>query len=303
MTRAFLTSGDLIADRRAQYAEMMFESGDRIPAADLMRQAMDIVPGWVPGWFRLGEMEAEAGDRDAAADAWQRVLLADPEDHFGAGLKMAALGLTTQPEAPPAAYVETLFDAYAPTFEKALLDKLGYRVPGLLDEAIRRHAPISAFRHAIDLGCGTGLMGELLRSKVTYLEGTDLSDAMLQKARDKSLYDKLEQRDVNVQPTETGFADLVVAADVFVYVGDLERAFVNIRQALAIDGLFAFSVEVHNQPGDLLLQQSLRFTHSEPYVRRLLADHGFELLELKREPIRMDRGEPLQGLIVVARRS
>jgi tetratricopeptide (TPR) repeat protein len=66
-----LSSGDLVADRRASYAQMLFEAGDHLPAAELMREALALAPDWAAGWFRLGEMLAEAGELAAAADAWR----------------------------------------------------------------------------------------------------------------------------------------------------------------------------------------------------------------------------------------
>jgi len=303
MTRAFLSSGDLIADRRAHYAEMLFEAGDHAGAADLMQQALEIAPDWVPGLFRLGEMEEKAGRLEAAAEAWRNVLRADAEDRFGASLKLASLGLTAQPDAPPAAYVETLFDAYAPTFETALIEKLDYRVPEFLADAIVRAGGGRSFRHAVDLGCGTGLMGERLRRSASFLEGIDLSDAMLRKAEEKRIYDRLARGDVNLLEKSEAPADLVVAADVFVYVGSLDRAFANVAAMLEPGGLFAFSVETHETEDELVLQPSLRFTHSASYIRRLLERHGFEPLEMSKAVIRYDRGEPLTGIVAVARRA
>lgn len=303
MARAFLSSGDLIADRRASYADMLFESGDHAAAADLMRQALEIVPDWAAGLFRLGEMEEAAGNTDTAAQTWRTLLELDPGDRFGAGLKLAATGHATVPNTPPAAYVETLFDAYAPTFETALLGKLDYRVPELLADAINTAAPRRRFRSVLDLGCGTGLMGPYFRAEADELAGIDLSEAMLQKAAEKHVYDRLAKGDVNELDMPPDSADLIIAADVFVYVGNLDRAFGNVARILAPEGLFAFSVENHAGEDELILQPSLRYTHSDSYVRRLLDAHSMTLLTLDRQAIRLDRGELLQGLIVVAKRS
>jgi predicted TPR repeat methyltransferase len=301
MARAFLSSGDLIADRRASYADMLFESGDHAAAADLMRQALEIVPDWTAGLFRLGEMEDAAGHGDAAAKAWRTLLQLDSSDHFGAGLKLAASGHASVPHTPPTAYVETLFDAYAPTFESALLEKLDYRVPELLANAIKKAAPERRYRSMLDLGCGTGLMGPYFRNDADHLTGMDLSEAMLQKAAEKQIYDNLAKGDVNELDAAAHSTDLIVAADVFVYVGDLDRAFANVARTLAPEGLFAFSVENHAGDDELVLQSSLRYTHSEGYVRRLLTENAMSPVSLESKTIRMDRGEPLQGLIVVAK--
>ncbi|WP_370462033.1 methyltransferase domain-containing protein [Phyllobacterium sp. SYP-B3895] len=301
LARAFLSSGDLIADRRASYADMLFDGGEHAAAADLMRQALEIVPEWAAGLFRLGEMEEAAGNGDAAAIVWKRLVELDVEDRFGAGLKLAASGRGDIPVTPPTAYVETLFDAYAPTFESALLEKLDYRVPWLLAAAVEKAAPGRRFASALDLGCGTGLMGPLLRARCQHLVGIDLSEVMLQRAAEKNVYDSLAKGDVNELDVPANEADLIIAADVFVYVGALDRAFAKIASALAADGLLAFSVETHDGDDGLVLQQSLRYTHSEAYVRRLLAVHSMTPVSIVRETIRMDRGEPLSGLIVVAK--
>lgn len=301
MARAFHSSGDLIADRRASYADMLFDSGDPAAAADLMAQALELVPDWTAGRFRLGEMFEAAGQHGQAAAAWREVLECDPEDRFGAGLKLAATGYAAVPATPPLAYVETLFDAYAPTFESALLDKLDYRVPELLAHAIEVHGGARRYHSVLDLGCGTGLMGPYVRPIADRLGGMDLSEAMLQKAAEKQVYDDLLKSDVNEFEVKPGSVDLVIAADVFVYVGDLDRAFAAIATSLAVDGLFVFSVENHESSDEPILQPSLRYTHSQAYVERLLSTHGLALISLARETIRLDRGEPLQGLIVVAK--
>jgi predicted TPR repeat methyltransferase len=302
VARAFHSSGDLIADRRASYADMLFDSGDFAAAADLMMQALELVPEWTAGRFRLGEMWEASGRHEDAASAWRTVLEKDPDDHFGAGLKLAATGHAAVPATPPPAYVETLFDAYAPTFETALLDRLEYRIPELLAHAIEVHGGARRYHSVLDLGCGTGLMGPYVRPLADRLDGMDLSELMLQKAAEKQIYDNLIKGDVNDFEVVHQSIDLVIAADVFIYVGDLDRAFGLVAQSLAADGLFAFSVENQEDSDSPVLQPSLRYTHSQAYITRLLASHAMILVSLICEAIRLDRGEPLLGLIVVARR-
>jgi predicted TPR repeat methyltransferase len=302
MTSVFLSSGDLLADRRASYAEMLRSAGDASAAADLMRQALERVPDWAAGHFRLGEMAEEAGELGAAAEAWREVLRLDTQDRFGAGLKLAALGLAPTPDAPPAAYVESLFDAYAPTFESALVEKLGYRVPGLIAEAVAAARPDAVFRHAVDLGCGTGLMGGYLRGRAHFLEGVDLSESMLQKAAEKRIYDRLERADINHLELRGPPADLVVAADVFVYLGALGTALANVAAMLEPGGLFVFSVERHEAAQDYVLGASLRFAHSPAYIRRILGESGFVVRGLAEAELRRDRDMPVPGLVVTAER-
>src|SRR3954468_10528358 len=126
------TSGDLLADRRHDYAEMLFASGDRAAAAELMLGALELAPEWALGWFRMGEMHEAAGAIDQAAEAWRMARKLDPDDRAGAALKLELIGRAPVSDAPPGAFVEALFDQYAQVFDNALVDKLEYRVPQLL---------------------------------------------------------------------------------------------------------------------------------------------------------------------------
>jgi predicted TPR repeat methyltransferase len=296
-----LSSGDLLADRRASYAEMLLEGGDTHAAADLMRDALALAPGFSAGWFRLGEMLEIAGRAPEAEEAWREALRLDPQDRMGAALKLGLTASTTGVLAPPSAFVETLFDQYAGEFDAALVERLGYRVPELLQEALSASG-CTAFAHAVDLGCGTGLMGERLHGAASFLEGYDISAGMLKEAEAKRIYDRLERQDLQLLPALSPVADLVTAADVFMYVGELERLFARVAELLLPGGHFAFSVELNEGPEDLVLRPSRRYAHSKAYVERLLAEKGFVLVSQTVATIRMDRGEAVVGLIVVARR-
>ena len=301
MTPLQVSSGDLNADRRADFAEMLLASGEPAQAAELLLGALDLAPRWAAGWFRLGEMREAAGSPDQAAKAWTMALTLDPADRLGATLKLQLTGHTPAAAAPPSAFVETLFDHYADSFEDGLVQKLGYRMPDVLAKAIRAARP-GRFRLALDLGCGTGLMGERLRPMVDRLEGYDISAGMLRKARAKGIYDLLAKADLQHFSHKGEKADLAVAADVFIYVGALERVVGAIADSLANEGLFAFSVETLAAGDGFALLLSRRYAHSEAYVRRVLAASGLSILSLESTTIRHDRNVPVEGLAVVAAR-
>lgn len=294
------SSGDLLADRRADYAEMLFGSGEHAAAAELMLGALELAPGWAMGWFRLGEFHEAAGALGEAAQAWRMALKLEPADRPGAALKLALIGAVPAAEAPPSAFVEALFDQYAEKFDDALVRTLQYRVPDLLIEAIRAAAR-EHFGIALDLGCGTGLMGERLRPVADVLEGYDISAEMLRKARSKGVYDRLAKADLQAFAYDGPKADLVTAADVFMYVGALDKIVAAVAAASREGGLFAFSVERHSGPEGFVLGDTRRYAHSETYVRDVLMRNGFSVLSLERHVIRQDRNEPVEGLIVVAK--
>lgn len=327
MTSLQFSSGDLVADRRADYAEMLVEGGDVAAAVELLADTLALVPAWAAGWYRLGEMREAAGERAAAAEAFAEALRLDPADRLGASLKLGLLGAAHAIDAPPSAFVETLFDQYADRFDKALVERLAYRVPDLIAEALAA-AGARDFAHVVDLGCGTGLMGERLRHAASFLDGVDISAGMLKKAQAKRVYDRLVRQDLQAfdpaafadaplanagasfasgpagrSDARSGVpADLVVAADVFLYMGALERIVPAVAAMLSEGGLFAFSVERHAGPEPMVLRPSRRYAHSEGPLRDLLAAAGFGVVSMDAHAIRMDRGEPIEGLIVVARK-
>ncbi|EBA09935.1 methyltransferase [Sagittula stellata] len=299
MTGALFSSGVPAVDSRAGFAENMAHLGDLPAAICILEQALELAPDWAAGWFRLGEYLKAAGDIPAAADAWTRAVEADPKDPLGAGINRDLAREVPVTETLPPAFVELLFDQYAPRFERALRDRLVYRGPEEILAALKT-AGLGRADHALDLGCGTGLMGELLRPHVTRLDGLDLSQHMLHEAEAKGVYDLLEKQNIATLDRRPGRYDLIVAADVFNYLGALEQPVAWAVDALRPGGLFSFTVELGDAP--VLLRETRRFAHSRDYVETLLADAGLTVAYLAEVVLREDRGEAVRGLTVAARR-
>src|SRR3954453_768658 len=224
--RLFLSSGDLIADRRYDFARDLQLRGDLPAAADLLQQAIELAPQFASAWFTLAEIRQELGQRDAAVEAFRRARDADPQDRHGASVRLMQLGAAPL-SAMPATYVQSLFDQYAPRFENALLNDLHYRGPSLLFKAVlsvRNAAKKPAFfKRGIDLGCGTGLGAAAFAKNVDRFIGIDLSPGMIEKARDAGLYAELEVADMvaGLVSKPDASADFVLAADAMVYVADI----------------------------------------------------------------------------------
>lgn len=306
MTKAFQSSGDVIADRRAGYARMLAEGGDHAAAADLMGQALDITPDWAAGWDLMGAYAEKAGDVSGAISAWRHLEALDDEGVFGAGLKLAAHGAGVAANGTAVSYVEALFDQYAPQFEHALVDKLGYRVPQMLDDMIGQEMArlgIAGFARALDLGCGTGLMGECLRGKTEHLEGIDVSMAMIAETARKGIYDTLQKAELVAALTaRRADADLVTAADVFIYCGAIQPILAALVPALQPGGLAAFSLEAHDGPEALFLRPSLRYAHGVEPTRDALVLAGLDILRFETAVLRFDRGAPITGMLIVVRK-
>lgn len=306
LTKAFHSSGDVIADRRAGYAKMLSESGDLPAAADLMHQALELVPDWGAGWDLLGTYCENSGDLSGAISAWRHLEALDDDGIFGARLKLSVHGAGPAGTGTAVSYVEALFDQYAPKFESALVDRLGYRVPELLDRLlaeIMAETGVTRFATALDLGCGTGLMGERLRDKVDILEGIDLSAAMIAETTRKGIYDRLEKAElVTFLQARSADTMLITAADVFIYCGSLPPILAALVPAMAPGGLLAFSLEAHDGEEAVFLRASLRYAHGIAATRQALADAGLEILRFEMSTIRQDRGSAIEGMLVVARK-
>ncbi|MDB5962214.1 MAG: hypothetical protein JWP59_3508 [Massilia sp.] len=248
---------------------------------------------------RADALDALGGATADTADAYRHAL-ALGADAFQVQFALAALGQSAVPAAAPAAYVTALFDQYAAHFDAHLVDQLDYRTPALIGAALARSGGGTAL-DTLDLGCGTGLCGEVLRPLSARLSGIDLSPAMLEQARERGLYDALACADMHdyLAGHEAAF-DLIVAADVFVYAGDLSEVFRLARQALRPGGRFCFSVELAGD-GEFALQPSRRYAHSAAYVRALAQRWRFELLDEAREMLRRDRGAAVSGAVFTLR--
>lgn len=325
------SSGDLLADRRYAYAEAAFGEADYAVAADLARQAIELAPDFAAAWFLLGQACAEQYDAagrapDAlglfhdATRAFEQALAADPEDRLGAGLRLARLGIGDPLAAMAPGYVRALFDEYAIRFDRHLVRSLKYRAPDLLHGAVRRACSLTrrpfGFGLALDLGCGTGLAGEAVRPICAVLEGIDLSPAMVERARRKTIYDALATGDLVAWLADrpagaagttgaagtAGAADLILAADVLVYLGDLAPVFAAVARVLRPTGLFAFTVQAPEAGEAAVLGDDLRFAHGEPYLRALAKAHGLGVSILEPVSTREDRGRPVPGILAVMSR-
>jgi predicted TPR repeat methyltransferase len=302
--RLFFSSGDLLADRRFEFARDLQLKGDLVAAADLLLQAIELAPKFTSAWFTLGQIRAELGEHDAAIAAFLSARATDPDDRHGASVWLMRLGAKDL-SAMPRGYVQTLFDQYAPRFEAALLGDLDYRAPQLLFKAVLVvHASAKKpafFKRAIDLGCGTGLGAAAFAKNVDHFIGVDLSPGMIEQARITGLYAALEVADMveGLRERPEASAELVLAADAMVYVSDLAPVLREVKRVLTPGGLFAFTVETHTGDG-VIIGEGLRYAHGAEYVRKTVAAEGLTLAYLEHASPRIEDNEPVRGLVVVA---
>ena len=238
---------------------------------------------------------------DEARQAYQRCLELDPQDEQARHFLAALSGDKTT--SAPMKYVQDLFDGYAPNFERSLVGKLGYDGPSMLSRLVREVAGADRrFAAMLDLGCGTGLMGQAMRGQVDHLCGIDLSANMIREARAKEVYDRLEIGDLLafLRSEGAGF-DLFTAADVLIYLGELDAFFSSLAASAPAGALVVFSTELHLGDG-VALRPSGRFAHADGYIRQQAAKAGFDVLHCGTFDLRREGDEMLTGGSYVLRR-
>jgi predicted TPR repeat methyltransferase len=289
-------------------AEAWFRHGQTLQALDRHAQALPsyeralaLDAAMPQAWINRAGILKDSG-RTADAIAAYREAIAHGAERELVQFYLAPLeGRTTV--SAPRSYVQGLFDDYADRFDAHLLNALRYRGHEILVDALKRAAPGRRFAHALDVGCGTGLCGALLKPLADRLDGVDLAPQMLAQAQRLRVYDTLVQADVTEHLRSTGARhDLVCAADVFTYVGDIEPVFAALARVLLPGGVFAFSVEAAPDSVTFELRGSLRFAHSRRHVEALAQRHGYTLLQCVRQPMREDQHRPIDALYVVLTR-
>ncbi|TFY98305.1 methyltransferase domain-containing protein [Ramlibacter humi] len=288
------------AEALAQLSAALAELGRAQPALECVIRSLSIDARNAAAWTLRGTLEREAGRREAAASSFRRALETGADASL-VNYYLAGVSGADAPAAPPRGYVEQLFDSYADGFEQHLAGALQYRGPEILVAGLSR----DRYGAALDLGCGTGLAAPLLRPLCERLTGVDLSANMVQRARAGGLYDEVRQGEAVevLSSMPAASLDLVLAADVFIYVGALEAVFAQAARVLRPGGEFSFSVEQADEPHAFELRMSLRYAHSERYIRTLAGQCGFELHAVQRHPLRIDQGQPVAGLFAWLRRN
>lgn len=255
-------------------------------AISAYRAAISIEPDHADTWYNLGLTCRSHGNLEEAIKSFERTIELEPDYLEAKHLLSAVLGQTTQ--TAPRQYVEHLFDANAGVFEKALVEKLEYQVPQILASLMTDVETYDQNGPVLDLGCGTGLVGHALDQCFSSIDGVDLSQSMLSLAQTKSIYNKLIHEDI-VQFLGKSELDYqyFVAADVFIYIGELSEVFRLIKSRNKRSGHLIFSTE-HSEIDGYHLEKSGRYSHSKSYITKLSDEHGYEIHQFSEANLRKE---------------
>ncbi len=286
---------------KPQFAEAYFNMGkayqDHEKYSDAINcylAALKINNQYADAHYNLGMIYRELGDFEKAIAQCRTAFSIDPTNYSEAEhLVSAMLGETTK--AAPRKYVEELFDAFAESFDDMLVNKLEYKTPRKIAEILKLNIPDNDITKILDMGCGTGLLAPYLKTYCDHLIGIDVSQKMLKKAEVGNHYKNLIHADIldYIRKTKDKF-DLFIAADVLVYIGDLDLLFKLIKQSNSSGGWLAFSTE-HIETSTYELRSSGRYAHSKSYIDSLCEKYGYAIKDFAVENLRKEKGEFLSG--------
>jgi predicted TPR repeat methyltransferase len=277
---------------------LLIEKGRNRDAIEYLRHAVALEPAHLPAHLNLGVLYLKSQQQEAALKHYQQAAAIKPDDPEIQHILMA-LTQNKVPDKAPAEYLKNLFDQYADYYDKHLTESLRYRVPQQLHAAVYPLITVEQPNWVVlDLGCGTGLCGELFKEFSSHMIGIDISKEMVAAAKAKHIYNELVVADIEQVLANYHDIDLILAADVFTYIGELNGIFVHVRRALKPSGLFAFSVE-KTEKSPFELQASIRYAHSRSYLESLIKQHHFNILRLEEAILRMQKDTPVTGYLVV----
>ena len=279
-------------------AHSFSREGNPVAAEAMYRKAVHFNPDHPQPHSQLGLFLMRFGRIDEARPSLEKAHALNPNcpttSHF------LSLTYAEKPSKPDGAYIEKLFDAYAERFENHLVNGLKYHVPQEMFKQLLNRLPEPTTAEILDLGCGTGLMGDHLSSMVAAIDGVDISSKMLTQADQKGVYRSLHQSDIReyLKGTETKW-DAITAGDVFVYCGDIEDIVELSDARLKPGGWLAFSVELCGGEHYTADPTTGRYLHSKAYLKKVLAE-AFTQVTFQPWVIRYNSGQAVEGYLVFA---
>lgn len=278
--------------------------GELQKALQAYQQVQRLAPEQAQAWGEAAGLLREMNQLEQAATSYEKALAIAP-DHELYRYYLSALRGQGGPAQAPRAYVQNLFEQYADDFEPHLLGPLQYQGHSRLIAQLPTQAP-QKFARVLDLGCGTGLCGPLIRSRADLLWGIDLAQGMIDKARKQGVYDHLQQAEAveflsNCQEPW----QLVLAADVLIYIGALEPLFEQLARLMPARSWLAFTAELDDSSAGSSqprLLSSLRYAHPLRYLQDCARAYGFEWHSHHLAPLRLDQGEPMPALYAYLQR-
>ena len=272
-------------------------------AADFYLKALELAPNKTEAYWELGYSLELAGDKEGGQKAYEQCLGHHPDHSVARHLLDSLMG--NNPETAPQDYIQELFDDYAESFDDNLVNELEYVVPSLLNTRLKNIGLKKPIASVLDLGGGTGLVAveikDHIKPKAGIIHGVDLSSGMIDVANQNNRYTDTFVSDIAefLQNHKIGLPhyELIIAGDVFVYIGNLEHILAGVCKRLNENGLFLFTIE-QSQDENYKLQSTGRYAHSKSYVKELAKKFNFDILGIEKIVPRKDGNLEIQGYLV-----
>lgn len=295
---------DVLLQKEPQNIEYLYNSGVAQMALGHLQEAsqhFETILGLKNNHFaslnNLAAIQIRLGQREKAVALLERAIAANPKDEASQFMLQAITQTKKNPHAC-STYVNNLFDNYALYYDQHMQGPLAYSLPQQIGRILHR-LKFAKSKHSVDLGCGTGLSGVVLRELSERLTGVDISNKMLAQAKTKGIYDELVESElIKFLQKNKQHYDLAVAADVLPYLGELESLFAAVAKRLNKDGFFIFTHEISEKPG-WQLQESARFSHHPDYIKQLCRKHGFTIMVEEKVVARKQEQQGLDVLLYV----
>jgi len=268
----------------------------------LQRRAAEMTPTDASLWYQLAELAHIMGDRETARTAYETYAKSHPEDAEVRHILIALRGEPLPPRADDQC-IEQIYHKFAEFYESNMCHDLLYKAPDHLAAALKPWLSPDPTLNAVDLGCGTGLLGAKLRRGCSHLTGVDLSAAMLEKAANRGIYDKLIRSELTtwLRNGESETFDLITCCDTLIYFGDLSDVIAAAVARLRPGGIMGFTLEKTERP-PLVLGDSGRFRHHRSHVGEAAKAAGAKVIRISEKVLRREYGEDVIGLVAVLRK-
>ena len=291
---------ELSAEELSATAARLNDSGKLQAAFLCASKAAELSPS-PKHWYALGSIAYALGRREDARIAYENYLELRPEDARLQQLMIALRDEAPPPRAPDEC-IRQIYRHFSSSYETLLRDELDYQAPERLRDTI---VAATGERHdlaVLDLGCGSGLMGALLKPWASVMVGVDLSPEMIALARKRNIYDRLEVCEITdwLERTEDRF-DLIVACECLNYFGDLQPVICAAARRLNSGGIFALTVERGDQY-PFRLTDTGRYAHHGDHVREVAARCGMAVIRIDEGFLRLEYGAEVAGLYAILKR-
>lgn len=298
---------DVLLKKEPQNPEYLYNSGVAEMALGHLNEAtvffeqlLALNPQHAASLNNMAAIYLKQDMRETARQYLEQALLINPEDVISKHMLSAISGESPGETTPD--YAQNLFNNYALYYDQHMQGQLNYAIPQHIGRMLHELSLVHSDK-TLDLGCGTGLTGIVLREISSELTGVDIAEKMLGHAREKQLYDHLVQAELLAfLATAAEHYDLIVAADVLPYFADLAPLFKAVSAHLNSGAYFIFSIEINTQQ-PWLLQSSARFSHNPAYIEHLSAEHQLNLVKQQQVPARLQNQVPLEVMLFALQRS